>query len=657
MSGRFVSSTATASSRPLRKRSPAPALIPCIIAIVLALPCFSFPFLWDDFDFLGRGQHLHATDLLPNSQVIFYRPLSRELYFGLLNLLGASPLVGHALNALGLIAVIFLLCSIVRRLAGDKAGFLAGFVFSGLGALPVLVGWTSGIQDILAMIFVLATILMELKGRAAVAALMFVGGLLSKETTLAFLPAVLLVGSMRDGGLRFTFRKLYTYGGIAVAWAAIHPGVRHTLSGGLEAGSGGYLASPSLYNLESAGNALLCLLNIPLGAGSWEGFASLSLPLVLALALLWAAYGWSRRAFQEEKAFGAIRWAQLIWLACLLTVPPLLMTGLFLRHWSPYYTCISSLGLSLLAGAWLAVRSFRTACLLVSAFLCLGAWSRTAAMAPTVTTEMNLRRTGLVLNTVERGFKRLQPVFPESSHVYVSAQVSGPSGLYTHLFRYQPLRTWYREPSLYLLDTNHYRSGARAEFLFWISRELDVFEINLGNLAPRTNGPAPRLSAYQKTLRTFALGRAAAGDVDQAVRILVTMPNRPPLVIAYDRRAAGALLYSVGRDSDGDALLKGAPTFNRGKSLNAVLAMVADPTPGLDLDDAAMRAFGLSPLDLAANHWLMLAFDQLGYGDASIRFAQRTLTLNPLDPDAQRLLQKWSRSDASPQVTVPIPHK
>jgi hypothetical protein len=134
------------------------------------------------------------------------------------------------------------------------------------------------------------------------------------------------------------------------------------------------------------------------------------------------------------------------------------------------------------------------------------------------------------------------------------------------------------------------------------------------------------------------------------------MPGRPVDVVVYDRRAAAALLYAAGKDSDAERLLREVPTFTRAGSIGAVLGILAESTPGLDLDDAAMRAFGLSPADLAANQDLMMGFDHFGYSDAAVRFARRTLALNPLDPDAQRLLQNQPGSGASPQVTVPIPH-
>jgi hypothetical protein len=69
-----------------------------------------------------------------------------------------------------------------------------------------------------------------------------------------------------------------------------------------------------------------------------------------------------------------------------------------------------------------------------------------------------------------------------------------------------------------------------------------------------------------------------------------------------------------------------------------------------------MSAFGLVPSDWDANHQLMMAFDQFGYGEAALRFAKRTLSLRPDDSDAERVLDKWTRSEPVPGVTVPIPH-
>src|SRR5437899_11011163 len=70
-------------------------LLPAVLAVVLAFPTFSFTYLYDDYDFLGRSQSFRLSQLLPDPHTLFYRPLSREAYFGLLYLLNPDqPLWG-----------------------------------------------------------------------------------------------------------------------------------------------------------------------------------------------------------------------------------------------------------------------------------------------------------------------------------------------------------------------------------------------------------------------------------------------------------------------------------------------------------------------------------------------------------------------------------
>src|SRR5258706_924625 len=92
---------------------------PAACALVLAFNTLQFPFLWDDFDFLGRASRLHLRDLLPDPSIVFYRPLSREVYFWVVtHLLGTSPLFAHILNAAVACGILALLIDFVRRLAG-----------------------------------------------------------------------------------------------------------------------------------------------------------------------------------------------------------------------------------------------------------------------------------------------------------------------------------------------------------------------------------------------------------------------------------------------------------------------------------------------------------------------------------------------------------
>ena len=84
--------------------------------------------------------------------------------------------------------------------------------------------------------------------------------------------------------------------------------------------------------------------------------------------------------------------------------------------------------------------------------------------------------------------------------------------------------------------------------------------------------------------------------------------------------------------------------------------MLHEPIPGLDLDDAAMEAFGIDPRDVGANRNLMEAYDAFGFPDGAIRFAKRVLSLAPGDTAATRVFTTWSSRRAPPQITVPVPH-
>ena len=71
-----------------------------IAAVALAAPGYKFPYLFDDYEFLGRAQAFGTNLLVPEHGALFYRPLSRGVYFWLLGLLsnGGSLLGGNLRN-------------------------------------------------------------------------------------------------------------------------------------------------------------------------------------------------------------------------------------------------------------------------------------------------------------------------------------------------------------------------------------------------------------------------------------------------------------------------------------------------------------------------------------------------------------------------------
>src|SRR3989442_13931067 len=123
--------------------------LPAAVAAILSIPVLGFTYLWDDYNFLTNAMFYQIHDWFPDPVDPFYRPISRGVYFTLLDLAGRNgAAVGHFLNLFFLLAIIFLLGSFTARIAGRKAGILSALLFAGLGAAPALVGWVCCDQDL-----------------------------------------------------------------------------------------------------------------------------------------------------------------------------------------------------------------------------------------------------------------------------------------------------------------------------------------------------------------------------------------------------------------------------------------------------------------------------------------------------------------------------
>jgi hypothetical protein len=376
--------------------------LPAVAAVILALPVFSFRHLWDDFAFLERAQRFHLTHLLPDPGTVFYRPISRELYFTVLERIGGWRLpVGHIVNALLLALATWLVALLARRLAGQRESVLVGCAFAALGATPILVGWVSGVQDLLAAVFVLAALHARFSGRNALAVASMAAAVLSKETAIALLPLIAalpwVVGPKSS-------RRLWSVGpyvALLAAWASIHPGIRIILEHQLTSGSARYVevGAPGrpAFLLRSA----LTLFNIPVTGTStpWptgRTGCAVAAGLVLSIALLWSG-GSRRRSAGSE---GAPTTREVVIMALALTALPTLFTALLVGRWVPYYSVIPALGSSILIGIGMSRLPNFAALAAMLAFLVLGVWSRGIEVDSTITTERNLDVTSDALRRV-----------------------------------------------------------------------------------------------------------------------------------------------------------------------------------------------------------------------------------------------------------------
>src|SRR5437667_5408312 len=211
---------------------------PAVVAAIFAIPVMGFTYLWDDYNFLTNAVFYQLHDWFPSADDPFYRPISRGIYFTILDLAGRyGPTLGHVLNLCFLVGIVFLLGSFTARIAGKRAGILAGLLFAGLGAVPNLVGWICLDQDLLAILFVILALNLRSKGRDVAAFAATTAALLSKETTLAVIPVLILFDWILDRKPYRIWKNAVAYMALIAIWGAIHPAVRILVARGLRSGA------------------------------------------------------------------------------------------------------------------------------------------------------------------------------------------------------------------------------------------------------------------------------------------------------------------------------------------------------------------------------------------------------------------------------------
>lgn len=631
--------------------------LPSLVAIAASIPCFAFTYLWDDYYFLNHALSLSPTDFLPTPRDPFYRPLSRGLYFQLLDLAGtAGPFTGHVLNACILATTVLLLVLLVGRLTGRRAAVYTGLVFSLLAPTPFLVGWISGVQDLLSMALVLAAFHFQLSGRTGAAVGAMALGILSKETAVVLAPALVALDWILGRRPYRIVNRLAAYGALIVAWILAHPGIRILLSRGFRSGATMYVGAehPERW-LPYAGRYVLTMLNVPTAPidAPWLLHRAMAFVVIAGLAFL------GLRTLERLEGAGdppaGPGTPRLLLLACALSLPPLALTSTMLRVWVPYYAVYPAVGSSILLGVALARAPARWAGLGLALFLALGILCRGGRFHPGSPTEYNLSLTDPSLRAVEERFKALRPTLPKGAQVLVSVQAGGMSGLYTHMYLFQALRVWYRDPTLRTMRPDWRSRFQSPELLFWVSPREEVFEIDTRSLVPRTAGPEPDVGEYRKTLRYYARGLGATGETDRGLGILLTLPEHDLENVALDRRLAAMLLFQEGRDGGALEILRHVPPIYRSNALQVVGALLASPGGPRPWDDAAFRAFGLNPADADAWRALMRGSDNPLYASDALRYANRLLQLVPGDPEALATLRTARTYIELAPIATPAP--
>ena len=337
-------------------------------ALLLALHgrYLEWPFVSDDFVFLDAsrriGQLFTSFDVYSN----YFRPIGRELYFLVgYSLAGHHPLPYHAFNFLVLLAVALLVAGLGRRLAGPRAGLLAGAAYALLYSHRLALAWVSCSQDLLAALFAMLAIhalLRHERWRAGFAHLL---AMLSKESVAAF-PLVIALWYALDAPAGTPWRRRVAAGARAsaplwaatVAWAAVVMSAR-TLRHAWAKGEGTVLADVTLSAASLWEGMRSALLSYVALEQPWSAIArefavskppwlTLAAGLVVILAIVWASRGMAPPAGARGKRDGVLVLGAL-W--AVLGAVPIALAG---HHYSAYYVTFSGVGFALVVGRALA---------------------------------------------------------------------------------------------------------------------------------------------------------------------------------------------------------------------------------------------------------------------------------------------------------------
>ena len=610
-------------------------ILPPLLAVLLYLPCLRFTFIWDDFEFLRRALAFHPRQLLPEATADFYRPISREIYFGLVVLLGEhKALFSHLINGAILTAAIVLYTRFLARVAGPRRALFAGVLFASMGQMPLLVAWVSGAQDLFAILFLVLALRFRWERRETLALLATGCALLSKETAAAFLPALALLDwILGRKPYRFVANGL-RYGLLMAAWASIHPGIRELVTTGFHQGATVYLGTDSAQPpLLKMAKYLLMLFHLPIPGIAFE----------------WPPVGWGLLAGGALIAAGAVRGApretahgsaeerpsvaRVAILALALAIPPLVLASALVRHWLPYYVVIAGLGGSLLVALPLSRAPNTVAWIGLVAWIALGLVSRGLSFPADVASERNFRVSSETLRVIESGFRSLYRSLPRDAQAVVSVQVGGASGVYRQFSVLQPLPVWYGDPTIRTLRAVDARDPAKPEFLFVVTPWLDVAEIDPETYRARSSGRMPEYVNGETAIRLYAMGTFASGETDRAVRLLTQMPEVDPSLANAHRRLASAFLTAAGRSDEADSIRHSLPPLPRNYALETACGYLADPLER-PIDEGVLTAFSIAPDDTASMMKLVRCLEGRGNYAQALACARRLRNARPLEASA-----------------------
>jgi hypothetical protein len=346
----------------------------------------------DDYTLLDAALRVPLPDLLTGQHGIagYYRPVSRELYFWTWGkLFGPNPLGFHLVNAVTYAATVAMFHVFLSRWRGGLVATLSTLAFVLFPPTGALLSWISCAQDLIALIWCAAALLLHQSGRGMLAGIATGLAVLSKETAVV-LPFVIAAwewarGAAPAGGPMRTARGLaeLPWRSLAGPLAGLAAAVGISVIARSTWPSGTAISVWSPRQVTGAWRVPLDFLSTFLPPGTLEGIATAwrTAPFLLAAVALIAPF--AVPVFRRQRAgrpgdaragatardrargqSGAGRdhgltavnggAGRMILFGALVALLGMLPVGFIVERWRGYFYSISALGSSIVLAALLS---------------------------------------------------------------------------------------------------------------------------------------------------------------------------------------------------------------------------------------------------------------------------------------------------------------
>jgi hypothetical protein len=549
---------------PAPASGPRPAWAWILLVAFVAIrfgPTLGIPFLGDDYVFLDRTRDARVQDLwsLANADFGWFRPWSRDVHFWVLQrVFGPNELVfratGLALWFLGLALYQRLVCT----LAGARAAWLATAAVAALELWAAPLIWISGSQDLWMIVWVMAALWAQVRGRRLLALPLYALALLSKETAAA-LPVLAFAHALFIERLRplAAFRRVLPMLLITLAWLGVHPTLvrRFVHADPAQFGTDVHFGPATVLRRTLLSTVNADFLGHRLDWVSEERARyALALLALLAIALLAlrlppAPAAPSRPPVRSFVAFGAT-WAAAAWV-------PLFQASV---GWHAYYGGLGAMG------AWLAILlplERRTRVVLgVLAVLCVLHLPAAASSGWDWGSEWYQRRAGNLLGVIRQQLVARHPVLPRYSRLYFG---SIPNNIGLVAGNSPAIKVWYRDSTLEAGFFSYYRPRPASmphgpDLFFHFDSTAGIREVIAGpedlSTALRDD---PDWIANHKSLAMLLLSQGSPAAAAVEFEKIARLPDQPDALghaaiaweVAGEPERSAPLLREFARRSGG----------------------------------------------------------------------------------------------------------